>query len=76
MDKWEYCYVDISGSSITYFTKAGISKVKIKKEKEFKDKTKEAATGRAISQLGLDGWELVNGVGNSVKLLYFKRKIG
>jgi hypothetical protein len=74
MEKWEFCYVDLMYNKLAHFTDLGLLETKFKRDKAVEGDSKSAATGRAVAQLGREGWELVNGFGDIQKILYFKRR--
>jgi hypothetical protein len=79
MDRWEFCEVDTYWHRIIDFTPRGRKVTELKRDRNEGDRTDDDATARAITRLGLEGWELVNGSwgeGRSEKaFLFFKRRI-
>lgn len=75
MDRWEFCYVDLLNRTLVRFTSKGLERTKCKKDKNIEDDSKEDATARIVTQLGLDGWELTNGIGDVGPVLFFKRRL-
>jgi hypothetical protein len=75
MDRWEFCYVDLLNRTHVRFTSRGLERTKCKKDKNIEDDSKEDATARTVAELGLDGWELTNGVGDVSPVLFFKRRL-
>ena len=74
-DRWEFCYVDLLRHEVTRLTAAGPEQKRIKKDKLREEDTKDDATGRFVAELGLDGWELVNGSGDIRPVLFFRRRV-
>jgi hypothetical protein len=75
MDRWEYCYADMSYHRVYYFTSEGFREEKIRRDKEV-DETKDDAFARLVAKMGMDGWELTSGVGGGIIVtLFFKRKL-
>jgi hypothetical protein len=75
MDRWEFCFADLLNHIIVRLTPRGMERVKVKRDKTLDDDTKDEAMARAVAQLGLDGWELTNGVGDFRPVLFFKRRV-
>jgi len=75
MDRWEFCYVDLLRHEVTRLTADGWAQKKIKKDKGKVEDTKDDATARFVAEMGLEGWELVNGNGAIRPILYFRKRI-
>ena len=75
MEKYEFCYVDTLGHTMVTMTPEGRVESRIKKDKQKDGDTKDDATARAVSRLGLEGWELVNGIGDIRPVFFFQRKV-
>jgi len=74
-DRWEFCYVDMLRHEFTRFSVKGLETRKIKKDKSFEEDTKDDATGRFVSELGMEGWEIASGTADIRPVLFFKRKL-
>ena len=75
MERWEFCYVDLLNHTIVRLTSNGMERIKVKKDKTLEEDSKDDATARAVAQMGLDGWELTNGVGDVGPVLFMKRRL-
>ena len=79
MERWECCEVDTYYHVLHRFTPNGWQGVALKRDKSKGDRSDDDATARAIAQLGLEGWELVNGAWGEMRgekaFLFFKRRI-
>ena len=75
MEGFEFCYVDTLDHTVVTMTPEGRVESRIKKDKQKEGDTKDHATARVISRLGLEGWELVNGIGDVRPVFFFQRKV-
>ena len=75
MERWEYCFADMSYHRVYYLTPGGLREEKIKREKD-RDETKDDAFARLIARMGTEGWEMTNGVGGGIIVtLFFRRRL-
>lgn len=88
MPKWEYAEMyfkpyegifDQNKYVLVFFKPTGITRIDIKQDKAKGDKDFYDARGRILTQLGIDGWELVavnhTGIHTNSEILYFKRPL-
>lgn len=79
MERWEFCEVNTYYHIMYHFTPNGRKITLIKRDRDKGDQSDDDATARTIAQLGLEGWELINGSWGEMRgekaLLFFKRRI-
>jgi D-alanyl-D-alanine carboxypeptidase len=75
MDRWEFCFVDLLNHVSIRLTPTGMERTKFKRDKGLDNDSKDDATARGVARLGLEGWEMTNGVGDVRPVLFFKRRL-
>jgi hypothetical protein len=75
MERFEFCYVDTLDHLMVSMTAEGRVESRIKKDKQKNGDTRDDATARVVAKLGMEGWHLVNGVGDIRPVLFFQRKL-
>ncbi len=76
MTRWEYCEVEREQCLVRFYRPTGQRVVKLKIDRDKGDRNHWDATGRAIAELGMDGWELVGLPDLSGRDWVFKRPVG
>ena len=79
MERWEFCVVDTYYHFMNQYTPNGLKRTQFKCDKNMGDRSDDDATARAIAQLGVEGWDLINGTWAEMRgeklFLIFRRRI-